>query len=40
MCAVTCCNNSLKITKALGKDVSYYNFLKETERLNIWIYGF
>jgi len=39
MCAVTCCKNSLKITKSLSKDLSCHTFPKNTklERLKTWI---
>lgn len=39
MCAVTCCKNNLKATKALSSDVSFHTFPKDNEpqRLKTWI---
>jgi len=39
MCAVACCKNNLKATKALSSDVSFHTFPKDNEpqRLKIWI---
>jgi len=39
MCAVACCKNNLKATKALSSDVLFHTFPKDKEpqRLKIWI---